>query len=316
MRAHRLSIGTADFVVVSDNPGDAYFSAQASGEVPAVVHVADALLPEAPVVIDVGANLGVVALAISSIRPTGTVHAFEPGSQACKDLRASVAANHFENVRCYQDALGGHDGTAVLVAPKWDASGSFIAGDFAASALHVSNPEVQVEEVAVRTLDSYGFQHVDLIKIDVEGQEDAVLRGATQTINKCQPIVIVEFNPFTLSVFASRNPLAFVLDLMEKFSHVVALDSSLHVEPLKNASDAYGFVNRCFTSGSVVDLICSNRDLPLNSLAPSDDTHAGEGSEQALENDSANMSEGRTFRRLKIWARRALKHCSNEGERV
>ena len=51
--------------------------------------------------------------------------------------------------------------------------------------------EKQVEQ---RTLDSFYFDTVDLIKIDVEGHEYRVLKGAKKTIDKCSPTIIIEVN--------------------------------------------------------------------------------------------------------------------------
>jgi hypothetical protein len=46
--------------------------------------------------------------------------------------------------------------------------------------------------VPIRTLDSYEFDNVGLIKIDVEGFEEKVLRGGVKTIARCKPILYIE----------------------------------------------------------------------------------------------------------------------------
>jgi hypothetical protein len=51
------------------------------------------------------------------------------------------------------------------------------------------------EQIEVRTLDSYQFAEVDLIKCDNEGYEVFVMRGAAETIKRCRPCVIVEQKP-------------------------------------------------------------------------------------------------------------------------
>ena len=48
--------------------------------------------------------------------------------------------------------------------------------------------------VLQKTLDSFNFEDVDYIKIDVEGHELKVLKGAINTINKCSPLIVVEEN--------------------------------------------------------------------------------------------------------------------------
>jgi hypothetical protein len=53
--------------------------------------------------------------------------------------------------------------------------------------------EARREYVDLRTLDSYDFASVDLIKIDVEGMEADVLKGGRELIERCRPIMLVEF---------------------------------------------------------------------------------------------------------------------------
>lgn len=47
-------------------------------------------------------------------------------------------------------------------------------------------------EVELRSLDSYGFDNVTFIKIDVEGHEESVLAGARETLERCHPTLLVE----------------------------------------------------------------------------------------------------------------------------
>lgn len=65
-------------------------------------------------------------------------------------------------------------------------------------------PSQQLVEVPKRTIDSYNFQDVDAIKIDVEGSELLVIEGAKDTIDRCRPSVQVEIVPKQCSIFGYK----------------------------------------------------------------------------------------------------------------
>lgn len=62
-------------------------------------------------------------------------------------------------------------------------------------------PSQQLVKVPVRTIDSYSFESVDAIKIDVEGSELLVIQGAKDTIDRCRPSVQVEIVPKQCKLF-------------------------------------------------------------------------------------------------------------------
>jgi FkbM family methyltransferase len=158
-----------------------------------------AVLPVNPVVIDVGANFGAFALGLSHVvGPLGTVHAFEPQRIIFNMLAGSVALNSMLNVRCYNMAVGDHEGRVEI--PQFDYSqplnfGSVEFGGEQREKLtqprqHDPN---RLEFVPLTTLDHFNFERVDVLKIDVEGMEMQVLAGATETIRRCRPVMFVEF---------------------------------------------------------------------------------------------------------------------------
>lgn len=120
-------------------------------------------------VVDIGANIGVTTRLFAE--RAAQVHAFEPAPRALPMLRA----NSGPNVIVHAVALSDSDGTTFFrEEKKLDLSG-------------VSDTGV---EIPMRTLDSYGLKP-DFIKIDVEGHEPAVLRGARETL-QCSPIIVFE----------------------------------------------------------------------------------------------------------------------------
>lgn len=145
------------------------------------------------VALDVGANVGAYALLLGQwVRPGGRVYAFEPAPEAFAGLTRHVEMNGLgEVVRPVQAAVSDHAGTADLVA-----DGIQGTNRIASSGSGTPN-RVLVQAV---TLDEFCSQvgiTPKFLKIDVEGAELAVLRGARETIARMgdKPAVFVEMHP-------------------------------------------------------------------------------------------------------------------------
>jgi len=132
--------------------------------------------------IDVGANIGTHTVPYAN--RFRHVVAFEPQPAVFNLLQKNVA--RFNNVEAWGCALA-HAANTMYMTPA-DApqnTGSIplkLSGD------------VQVD---VRTLDSFGFKNVELIKIDVEGAESLVLYGAQKTIKAWKPVLFFEYDKTT-----------------------------------------------------------------------------------------------------------------------
>ena len=131
----------------------------------------------APVVIDVGANHGHYVDAVLAANPAAVVHAFEPSSAVFADLSARLAAR--PQVTCWPFALSAEAGTAELHWPAdFDGMASMTERDLRQFGLAAD----RTESVDVQTLDGWaqgaGIASVRLLKVDVEGHEADVLRGA------------------------------------------------------------------------------------------------------------------------------------------
>jgi FkbM family methyltransferase len=129
--------------------------------------------------VDVGANIGLFTLALASrIGPGGSVQAFEPDPVNLRLLEENIAINELQGrVTISGKALSDVNGT-VLLDPSHDAASS-----------HLSRTGTQVETVR---LDDYPLEALHLMKIDVEGTECRVLRGAARTLTRFRPILLVE----------------------------------------------------------------------------------------------------------------------------
>ena len=155
---------------------------------PITTRVAQQLARPGDTFIDVGANIGFYSLVVATTRPQIKVIAFEPNPKNYALLAENVRANQLTQITCEPVALSDSEGTALLYLSASDMSAS-LRNDFD---LHLT------DSVSVRTttLDNYLAAHpVEghcLIKVDVEGHEEAFFRGARQTLISLQPDIITE----------------------------------------------------------------------------------------------------------------------------
>lgn len=129
--------------------------------------------------LDIGANIGVISQALEY---SGfTVEAFEPQPEVFELLRENIKG------KAHNTALGAKAGE--LAMPNLDYSQ---ANNFGGISVNTASKSRGAIKVPVATLDSFNYQNVGLIKIDVEGFEEEVLKGAVETIKRCSPIMYIE----------------------------------------------------------------------------------------------------------------------------
>ena len=147
-------------------------------------------------VIDVGANVGLVTSRLCQlVGPTGAVWAVEPLPRNVERLEALRTRNGLEQLTIFPMALSSETGSARLRLPirGGGAFGSFVA-------TWESSGDI---EVPTSRLDDLVARHgpparLGLLKIDAEGFEPEVLKGATETLSSRRPIVYCEFNDILL----------------------------------------------------------------------------------------------------------------------
>lgn len=136
-------------------------------------------------VIDIGGNRGIYAYALFTLGSRLAV--FEPNPECFRVLKGWAAWK--KNVDVYGVALSSQHGQSQLHIPI-DSAG--YEHDASASLQTCSDCMSRSVDVEVVTLDSFDFQDVKFIKIDVEGHELDVLKGATNTIASSMPIMLIE----------------------------------------------------------------------------------------------------------------------------
>lgn len=133
------------------------------------------------VAVDVGAHVGLWSMQLA--KRFSELHAFEPVEEYrdcfLKNIEGALIA-----VFMHHCALGAQHDMVSMAIPKLgdgrDTGGTHVHGEGL---------------IDMETLDSFGFQDVDFVKIDCEGYEHHVVEGAREMLSRCRPCVIVEQKP-------------------------------------------------------------------------------------------------------------------------
>ena len=126
---------------------------------------------------DVGAHVGLWSRPMMHRANTKYIWAFEPNSSVRECYVLNMGG--FENYSIYPVALG-HKNMKGFLNIETDNSGN--------TNVHPTRSG----NTEIRTLDSFNFEHLDYIKVDVEGFEYNFLQGAVDTLNRCRPFVHLE----------------------------------------------------------------------------------------------------------------------------
>ena len=152
-------------------------------------------------VLDIGANIGAHTLHLANlVGPEGRVMAFEPTDFAFRKLRRNLDLNPSlaSRVEAFHCFLTASDGASVpdAIYSSWP-----LAVETGLHAKHLGR-EMQTESAQARSLDSILSERADrkvqLVKLDVDGFECDVLRGATSLLRDARPIFVMELAPYVL----------------------------------------------------------------------------------------------------------------------
>ena len=142
-------------------------------------------------VIDVGAFMGTHTIAFARhVGYKGQVCAFEPHPVAFGLLKLNVEQNDLSNVKLFNVALSDYTGT--IISHKADLADTDSPGSFSLLTEIDVAPENNGITIDVTTLDQFDIDKCHLIKVDVEGMELDVLKGAIQTLKRFHPLVFAE----------------------------------------------------------------------------------------------------------------------------
>jgi FkbM family methyltransferase len=187
------------------------------------------------VALDVGANAGCYSLLLGQwARPSGKVFAFEPAPETFAGLSRHIELNHLGDiVTAVQAAVSDRCATASFLAHEHQGMNRLVGQEEAQDA-------AQVVQVPTVTIDEFCAREKilpDFIKVDVEGFELAVLRGARETIKACgeRLALFVEMHPTTWREIGLT-----VEELMAELEH-----QRLRAVPLRAMADMWAVEGVC-----------------------------------------------------------------------
>lgn len=195
--------------------------------------VVEPLLTKDDVVFDIGTNIGTIANWFAT--RTHHVHGFEPHPDNLKMTNEQIQLRKTTNITLSQLALGSEPGTLQLHVKSFH--GHHSLGDTSAT------PTVEKIDVEVDTVDRYctanGIERIDFLKIDVEGFEEEVLKGATTMLEKQQVRLVLFELRQTILASIGKNGKDIFAPLLEQGYTVFTLDGRvLTTEELENPADA------------------------------------------------------------------------------
>jgi FkbM family methyltransferase len=198
------------------------------------------------IVVEVGANIGAHTVALAGIvGGQGRIYAFEPQRIVHYTLCANVAINSIDNVECFNVAVGASDGFVLIPDFRYDQPGNF-------GGISVDKFEQGRRVPCVRLDGCVDVPHLRLLKVDVEGMESEVVRGAEGLIARHRPALYVEN------------------DRLEKSQALIeqirALDYRLywHLPPLYNPDNYAGDGEDIYPGIVSVNMLCFPRDVELD----------------------------------------------------
>jgi len=168
------------------------------------------------IVFDVGANIGVYSLLSAKyVGEHGAVHAFEPTPETFARLRTNVKLNKFTWVHLNQLAVAEKTGTSTLNLYEQNAMNSLARQDWVGKSLG----QTVVETISLNEyVKAKGLTRIDLLKVDVEGAELAVLKGARHLLDGSNsPVVLCEFADKTTHGFGYQA--ASIRDFLGTFGY-------------------------------------------------------------------------------------------------
>jgi len=153
------------------------------------------LCKQASIILDVGANAGLYALVAKTINPKAEIFAFEPIPRFYERLKHNCQLNNYD-IKCRNYALSNEDGETIIYdLPLEHHYHASLSIDDVKHLGPLIKQKTQTKRLA-SFIKEEKIDHIDLIKIDVEGFEPEVLEGMQKELAEMKPTILIEIKQF------------------------------------------------------------------------------------------------------------------------
>jgi FkbM family methyltransferase len=159
-------------------------------------------LPQDAVIFDVGANSGIMSLQFAKLVPLGKVYSFEPTFYAFSKLEKNLELNPELAKRIV--AIQSFVSSSTSEEPNIKAYASWKVGGTAEGVKHQVHRGTEKSTKGIKAVclddfcEQHGIKRLDFIKIDTDGHEFEVLKGAKKVISEFSPIIIFEIGIYLM----------------------------------------------------------------------------------------------------------------------
>jgi FkbM family methyltransferase len=254
-----IRIGDRIYTVASD---DDYLNAVGDDFEPHMVQLFRSLIGPQDIVADIGANIGLTALLFASL--ARGVIAFEPSPSTYRFLVQNLERAEATKVEAVNLGLGDKAGSLTITFARNNRSGGYVSDKIRPETGHVT------EEIRIETLDDFFSARPivpNFLKIDVEGFELNVLRGAGRFLADHQPRVVMEMNHFCLDVLHRITIPDFLDCLRAIFPRLHAVDTDNRtIIDLHDPEQAYFVMYQHVVHHRFPNLVCGFDDAIASGL--------------------------------------------------
>lgn len=232
-------------------------------------HLEGLIAPD-DVCLDLGANVGMMTLALAALTPQGHVYAFEGSPETTLALQETVKANNLPNVGAYNVVVGrSTQSVKFFDMPDVRSSGHYVPADAPREVTSLWQDTSKMILSQTKSVDDLveelHIPKVDFIKIDVEGAELDVLAGAEKTLARWRPMLIMEFNSYAYTHLREIPPRRALCQILDTFDLVYYFQNRtgdlVRLENTERARER--FLHDNLFNGFVDDLLCLYADSRL-----------------------------------------------------
>ena len=189
------------------------------------------------IIIDVGANIGAFSLKLArkcfDKNQKFNIYAFEPNKLIFNLLKNNLSLNKVisKNIFLFQMPIGDKNKEVNFINKEKNSGGSKVLKNEKNSESNINT--VKMKQISLDYfVEKNEIDHVDIIKIDVEGYEPIVLDGCINTIKKFKPLLYIEITPLWFKNIG-RSSLE-LLNLLKSMGYVIFLDDNNALKPIRD----------------------------------------------------------------------------------